>query len=121
MAFVFKSPAFFVLIGIGMLNAGGQLWNMTGFYGADLYPATRLVVQTLGGAFAIIPVIIAIYYGGELVWRDRERRMHEIVDATAAPDWAHLIPKIAAITLVLMATLVLVAHWFWWLGIRLGA
>ncbi len=82
----------------------GQLWNMTGFYGADLYPATRLVVQTLGGAFAIIPVIIAIYYGGELVWRDRERRMHEIVDATAAPDWAHLIPKIAAITLVLLAT-----------------
>ena len=104
MAFVFKSPAFFVLIGIGMLNAGGQLWNMTGFYGADLYPATRLVVQTLAGAFSIIPIIIAIYYGGELVWRDRERRMHEIVDATAAPDWAHLVPKIAAITLVLLAT-----------------
>ena len=109
MAFVFKSPAFFVLIGIGMLNAGGQLWNMTGFYGADLYPATRLVVQTLAGAFAIIPIIIAIYYGGELVWRDRERRMHEIVDATAAPDWAHLIPKIAAITLVLLATVVAAA------------
>ena len=51
-----------------------------------------------------MPIIIAIYYAGELVWRDRERRMHEIVDATAAPDWAHLAPKILAITLVLLAT-----------------
>ena len=108
MAFVFKSPAFFVLLFIGVLNAGGSLWNLTGFHGADMYPVTRLVVQTLAGTFTIIPIIIAIYYGGELVWRDRERRVHEIVDATAAPDWAHLVPKIAAIALVLFAT-VLVA------------
>jgi hypothetical protein len=35
--------------------------------------------------------------------------MHEIVDATAAPDWAHLVPKILAITLVLLATNVVAA------------
>ena len=45
------------------------------------------------GAFTLIPVIIAIYYAGELVWRDRERRVHEIVDATPAPDWAHVVPE----------------------------
>jgi hypothetical protein len=30
--------------------------------------------------------------------------MHEIVDATPAPDWAHLVPKILAIALVLLCT-----------------
>jgi ABC-2 type transport system permease protein len=30
--------------------------------------------------------------------------MHEIVDATAAPDWAHLVPKVIAVSLVLGAT-----------------
>ena len=54
----------------------------------------------------IIPLIIAIYYAGELVWRDRERRMHEIIDATPAPDWAFVVPKILAISIVLFATLV---------------
>ena len=54
------------------------------------------------GSFTLFPIIIAIYYAGELVWRDRERRIHEIVDATAAPDWAFLVPKIVAITLVLL-------------------
>ncbi len=104
MGFVFRSPAFFVLLGIGLLNAGASVFYAGEFYGGDSYPATRLMVQALQGAFNIIPIIIAVYYGGELVWRDRERRLHEIVDATAAPDWAHLLPKIVAIALVLVAT-----------------
>lgn len=104
MAFVFRSPAFFVLVGMGLFNAGGAMWFAGELYGSGSYPATRLMVQALNGAFTIMPIIIAIFYAGELVWRDRDRRMHEIVDATAAPDWAHLAPKIVAITLVLAAT-----------------
>lgn len=104
MAFVFRSPAFFVLLFIGVLNAGGSAWFSNEWYGSGAYPVTRLMVEALQGAFTLMPIIIAIYYGGELVWRDRERRMHEIVDATAAPGWAHLVPKIAAIALVLIAT-----------------
>ncbi|UXH77719.1 ABC transporter permease/M1 family aminopeptidase [Roseateles amylovorans] len=104
MAFVFRSPTFFVLLIIGVINAGGSAWYTGDWYGASNIPVTRLMVQALQGAFTLMPIIIAIYYGGELVWRDRERRMHEIVDATAAPDWAHLVPKIAAITLVLVAS-----------------
>ncbi|MFO0443768.1 MAG: M1 family aminopeptidase, partial [Betaproteobacteria bacterium] len=50
-----------------------------------------------------IPVIIAVFYAGELVWRDRQQRMHEIVDATVAPDLVHLLPKVAAIVGVLLA------------------
>lgn len=104
MGFVFRSPAFFVLLFIGVLNAGVGSWTVGDFYGSDTWPATRLMVQALQGAFSIMPIIIAVYYAGELVWRDRERRLHEIVDATAAPDWTHLLPKIVAIALVLGAT-----------------
>lgn len=104
MAFVFRSPAFFVLLFIGVLNAVAGSWTVGDFYGSDTWPATRLMVQALQGAFSIMPIIIAVYYAGELVWRDRERRLHEIVDATAAPDWTHLLPKIVAVTGVLAAT-----------------
>ena len=104
MLFVFRSPAFFVLLGIGILNSGGALWFSGEFYGSPSYPVTRLMVSALNGAFTIMPIIIAVFYAGELVWRDRDRRMHEIIDATAAPDWTHLLPKILAITLVLAST-----------------
>jgi ABC-2 type transport system permease protein len=103
-AFVFRSPAFFVLLFIGVVNAGISLWLAGEFYGNTAVPVTRLMVQALQGAFTFMPIIIAIYYGGELVWRDRERRVHEMVDATAAPDWTHLLPKIVAVALVLVAT-----------------
>ena len=61
------------------------------------------MIQTLNGAFALVPLIVAIYYAGELVWRDRELRLHEM-HASPAPDWAFALPKILAIALVLMAT-----------------
>ena len=102
---VFKSPAFAVLLFLGLFNALGGLIGSAEVEGSALYPVTRWVITTLNGAFTFIVMIIAIYYSGELVWRERERRTHEIVDATAVPDWAFVAPKTLAICLVLFATL----------------
>jgi aminopeptidase N len=102
---VFKSPAFVVLLLLGLLNACAGLIFGAETGGTDLYPVTRWVITTLNGAFTFIVMIIAIYYAGELVWRERERKTHEIVDATAVPDWAFVVPKTLALILVLIATL----------------
>jgi aminopeptidase N len=103
-AMVVRSPAFFILMALGIFNASVGMWLSGQWYGAGAYPVTRQLVQTLNGTFAFMPSIIAVFYAGELVWRDRDRRIHEIVDATAAPDWAHLVPKILAIVVVLFAS-----------------
>ena len=105
MAAAVRSPAFIVLLAIGFINALGSLWYADERYGNTIHPVTRVLIEQLNGAFTIFPLIIAIYYAGELVWRDRERRMHEIVDATPAPDWAFMLPKILALSVVLFATL----------------
>lgn len=104
MTSVFRSPAFFVLLVIGLFNSLGALSQIVSVRNTQFFPVTRAVVEALGDSFGIIPLIIAIYYAGELVWRDRQQRIHEIVDATAAPAWAHLMPKILAIAGVLTAT-----------------
>jgi hypothetical protein len=74
-------------------------------YGTQTYPATFRLLQALQSGFSLAPLIIAGFYAGELVWRDRDRRVHEIIDATALPNWAQLVPKFLALTLVLFATL----------------
>ena len=102
---VFKSPAFFVLLAIGVLNSWASFAEVITDRDVDYYPVTRAMVEALQGAFTFIPLIIAIYYAGELVWRDRERRIHEIVDATPAPSWTMLVPKVLAVGLVLAAAL----------------
>ncbi len=104
---VFKSPVFWVVLGLGLANAGGALWTSTDDtpYGGALWPVTRILIAVLDGSFNIFAVVIAAYYAGELVWRDRDRRVHEMIDATPAPDWTFLVPKTAAVALVLIATL----------------
>jgi ABC-2 type transport system permease protein len=103
MAQVFKSPAFFVLLALGLLNSIGGLAFATDQNDYTVLPVTNLMIQTLMGAFSIIPMIVAIYYAGELVWRERDRHTHEVFDACPVPDWAFVVPKIAAISFVLIA------------------
>ncbi|WP_296594818.1 M1 family aminopeptidase [Phenylobacterium sp.] len=106
---VFKSPAFIVLLLLGVFNALGNLLLGAELQGAALYPVTRWVIGVLQGSFVILVWVVAIYYAGDLVWRERERRTQEIIDATALPDWAFLVPKAIAICLVLLAMLTVAA------------
>jgi len=104
---VFGSPAYPVLIAIGLANSLLGLWfasENTG-YGGVIHPVTRVMIPALLGSFGLIPIIISIFYAGELVWREREKKTHEIVDSTPVPDWAFIAPKTLAISLVLISTL----------------
>lgn len=98
---VLRSPAFLVLLGIALANAVSGLW----FAGDDsisvTLPVTRVMINVLADEFNVIPLVIAAFFAGELVWRDRERRIHEIIDATPAGDWVFVLPKIAAVAIVL--------------------
>ncbi|WP_174300134.1 M1 family aminopeptidase [Caulobacter sp. S45] len=104
---VFKSPAFFVLLALGVFNSGAGLWFTTtdSIYGDDIFPVARVLIQVLRGSFTFIPLVVAIYYAGELVWRERDRNTDVLVDATPTPDWVFAAPKIVAIIGVLFAML----------------
>lgn len=104
---VLRSPAFAVLMLIGLFNSVTALAFGNEIYGTPPVPATFSLIPILAGTFGIIPVIIAIYYGGELVWRDRDRKFHEVIDSTSLPGWAYMIPKTIAVTFVLLSTLLI--------------
>ncbi|MBU3969460.1 MAG: aminopeptidase [Alphaproteobacteria bacterium] len=104
---VFKSPAYLVLVLLAMAFAVATLFFTGEIYGAPILLVTRVVITALTGTFGLISIIISIYYAGELVWRDRDRKVHEIVDASSTPDWTFLAPKTLALALVLISTLLI--------------
>jgi len=104
---VFKSPGFLVLLFLGVLNTFANLAYTVVQDGIEYFPVTRAVVEALQGSFTLFTMLIAIYYAGELVWRDRDRRIHEIVDACPAPSWSILLPKVIALGLVLCSTMLI--------------
>jgi len=109
MAQVFASPAYFVLLALGALLSIANLWLSTqlSLYGGQVYPLTRVTINALSGSFSIIALIVAVYYAGELVWREQDSKTQEIIDSTPTPDWAFVAPKVTAIGLVLISTLLI--------------
>jgi ABC-type Na+ efflux pump permease subunit len=103
--YILKSPVFLILLFIAFALTFLNLLNASGWMGVELYPLTFVSVPIIKESFDTILIIIATYYGGELVWRERERKAHEIIDATPLPAWALMLPKMLGLALVLFTTL----------------
>ena len=103
--YILKSPVFLILLIIAFVFTLPGLLTASGFLDEALYPLTSVFVPIIEASFDTILIIIATYYGGELVWRERERKLHEIIDATPLPAWALMLPKMLGLALVLFATL----------------
>jgi len=57
--------------------------------------------------WVMVPLLI-IFFSGELVWRERDARLAENVDATPVPDWVLFLGKFLGLTLVLVALMAVV-------------
>ncbi|MEL6760026.1 MAG: M1 family aminopeptidase [Myxococcota bacterium] len=98
---VVRSPAFWILLMLGMLNTvGGLLLSLDVLYGTPSYPMTRVMLQVIAGAFGLIPLIVAVYYASELVWRERVIGISDVIDATPTPSWVFVASKFIALSLV---------------------
>jgi len=82
--------------------------------GVPMLPTTARLATLLassGDLFCIIAPLLAIFYAGELVWRERDARMHVLTDITPNPDWLPLLGKFIGLGLALAAfqTLIMLA------------
>ena len=99
---VLTSPGLFILTLFAIGNTATFLWFGQNSYGTADHPIVSATIDAVRGGFAIILVMIAGFYGGELVWRERDRKMNELIDSTPLPAWIMTVPKVIAIFLVLV-------------------
>lgn len=77
------------------------------FNGVPLTPVTARVISEITASISselsrwvIIPALI-IFFAGELVWHEREARIHEITDAMPGSEWAPFLGKLSGLALLL--------------------
>jgi ABC-type transport system involved in multi-copper enzyme maturation permease subunit len=99
---VLKSPGLIVLILLAVVQTGVILAFSETLYGAPSHPLIADIATNVRDGFALFMLIVAVFYGGELVWRERDRKINEIIDSTPVPSWVMILPKIVAILVVLM-------------------
>ncbi len=100
---VLRGVAFVVLalLTLGLLTI--VLVFSSQIYGTNVYPVTRVMLASMRGAVTLPLWIVMAFYAGELVWRAREKRMSEVIDACPLPDWVHLAGKLLALAGVVAA------------------
>jgi len=99
---VLTSPGLIVLALFAVGNTSVFLWLAKSNYGTSDHPTLAQTITGLTVGFTVFLLIIAVFYGGELVWRERDRKFNEIIDSTAVPSWVMTVPKIIAIFVVLL-------------------
>ena len=99
---VLTSPGLLVLALLTVVFTAANLWQGGSAYGTPDYPTLSSVIDTVRNVSSIFLLMIAVFYGGELVWRERDRKFNELIDSSPVLSWVMTIPKIIAIFLVLV-------------------
>ncbi|PRC93245.1 ABC transporter permease/M1 family aminopeptidase [Solimicrobium silvestre] len=94
---IFKSAPFLVILMFGMMNfiAGASLGGK--LYGTNFYPVTRQMLETLSGSFNFLLIVIVTFYAGELIFKERQAKIAEVINAMPMPNWVPLAAKCTAL------------------------
>ena len=99
---VLTSPGLIVLLLLSVTFTAVTLWLSQSQYGTSDHPTVSSTIEGVEGGSTLFLLMIVAFYGGELVWRERDRKFNELIDSTAVPSWVVTVPKILAIFLILL-------------------
>lgn len=89
---------YFVVIALAaVLAIFASSLNLGSIYGTNTFPVTYKVLDLITSSFTLFMWIITTFYAGELIWREREANMGQIVDAMPVPSWLPLMSKLLAL------------------------
>ncbi|MEN9865328.1 MAG: hypothetical protein RL748_918, partial [Pseudomonadota bacterium] len=91
-----KNVYFAVIALTGILLIFG-LSALPKIFGTPTWPVTYTVVELVTGSFGLFMLIITTFYAGELVWRERDARIAQLLDALPTPNWMPLLSKVVAL------------------------
>jgi ABC-type transport system involved in multi-copper enzyme maturation permease subunit len=102
---VVRSAAFVIILAMGMLNLIGNAAGLDSFFGTPVHPRTYIIFDLVAGGFFFFLIIILAFYAGEIVFRDRQLRMDEVVDALPVPNGVLWASKLFALLVVVFSLL----------------
>jgi ABC-2 type transport system permease protein len=92
-----KNVYFAVIALAGVLVLIVSSLGLGAFYGTQTYPVTYMLLELIRDVFALFVLVVTTLYAGEMVWREREARMGQMMDALPVPSWLPLVAKTIAL------------------------
>jgi len=90
-------PAFLVLTFLSMAGiVSNFILNVGGPLSSKVYPLTSWYMDQTYQIWAYM-IPLAIFFGGVIIWRERNIKSHELFDTLPVPDWMSFTSKLGAI------------------------
>ncbi len=102
---VIKGIPFQAIAGFGFFLLIINSFFIGRVFGTYTYPTTYLMLELITGAFTLFFIIILVFYSGELVWKERDVKIHLIQDALPMPDFVNLVSKFIGLMMVFVVML----------------
>jgi ABC-type transport system involved in multi-copper enzyme maturation permease subunit len=103
-----KNVYFAVIVLAGVLFMIMAAQTTDSMFGTETYPVTASIMEISGGSFALFLLIIITFYAGELVWRERDAGVDQLMDVLPISNWLPLVAKLLALILVQVVLLAVV-------------
>ena len=100
---IVKSVTFKILFLFCIIILVTDLISGFEYFGLQSYPLTYKLIDSIKDNTNLFTIIILIFFSGELIWRDRDSKINEVVDATAHTSFISMAAK--ALSLVCITTI----------------
>lgn len=97
-----RSTAFLILVGIALTFFVVSLLVVTFMSASTTLPTSNFMTQIALGSLLFPMLIIMVFFGSDIMWRDRTANIHGILDATPVRDVSLLFAKWGALALLLL-------------------
>ncbi len=94
---IVKNVVFKILAIFGIFLLFVSLIEGYEYFGLQSYPVTYKVIGDISGSTGIFMIIIVVFFSGELVWRDRVSKIHEVINATPHSSYASIFAKVLSL------------------------
>ena len=101
---ILKSVTFKILFLFSALILVSGLAGGFEYFGLKAYPLTYKMINAISASAALFMVIILVFFSGELIWRDRDSKINEVIDSTSHTSFTSLAAK--ALSLVSVVALI---------------
>ncbi len=103
-----RGVPFIVLLFIGLAQLLPNLWYVVEGSGDVIsYPVTYRILDRIQGSMFLFLFAIVVYYGGELIWKERDAKMDTFYDTYAHPNWVMYLAKILSLCSIIALVLLL--------------
>lgn len=99
-----KSVTFKILFLFSAIILISNLMGGFEYFGLQSYPITYKLIDAINNNIGLFSNIILVFFSGELIWRDRDFKINEVIDATPHTSFVSLFAKalsLVAVTVIL--------------------